>query len=325
MLEHGNRIPTPTSKRQYMGDLEAARRSGTADKKAGRKRYDKTTPLTSSAAGSHVSPSPSQASSWDETMIAGSGRSSHESFASYDPASSSWRTCQACLFEEWATYSETFPPSGTMQNGKLYRRQPLERRTSDGESGLLPTPTKESYGTSQNGQRADGTTFKQAGKPGLDTMARRGLWPTPTVQDKAGHNGEYEKTSTHHEGLTLATAVQKWPTPKSEPSGPDFARANRPNSGGDDLATATARENFPTPRAEDSQCAGAHRGTPDSLYSATGGTTPAGQLSPDWVEVLMGFPRGWTLTGKQACHELRREFLTVLHAYAVSGTQSCPK
>ena len=45
---------------------------------------------------------------------------------------------------------------------------------------LLPTPTQP-YGTGQNGTRGDGTTFKQAGKPSLNTMARDNLWPTPKV------------------------------------------------------------------------------------------------------------------------------------------------
>lgn len=54
-----------------------------------------------------------------------------------------------------------------------------------------------------------------------------------------------------------------WPTPKSSPSGPDYARACRPRSGGDDLATAIAR-------------------------------LQKGPLNPVFVEMLMGYPVGWT-------------------------------
>lgn len=37
--------------------------------------------------------------------------------------------------------SGTWPSAGTMRNGKCYRQRSLERRTFDGESSLLPTPT----------------------------------------------------------------------------------------------------------------------------------------------------------------------------------------
>lgn len=81
--------------------------------------------------------------------------------------------------------------------------------------------------------------------------------------------------------------------------------------------------NWATPRGEDSQCAGAHHGKPDSLHAQTKATwaTPAsadcigatgggqgrslrtdtaqspGQLHPDWVETLQGYPVGWTDVG----------------------------
>ena len=62
---------------------------------------------------------------------------------------------------------------------------------------------------------------------------------------------------------------EKWPTPTRADGlrGPDYAKLNREGSGGDDLVTAANRETFPTPRSEDSECAGAHRGVPDTLTS----------------------------------------------------------
>lgn len=73
---------------------------------------------------------------------AGSGRISLESFAYYDHATSSWKTYQACLFrdQEWETYSESFPKWGIAKSGRLYRRQPLVRPTSEKGFSLLPTP-----------------------------------------------------------------------------------------------------------------------------------------------------------------------------------------
>lgn len=68
--------------------------------------------------------------------------------ASYDPATLSWRTSQACLpflgAETLAPYSGPWPKSGTMRNGQLYRLLNSERPTSESvylSSELLPTPT----------------------------------------------------------------------------------------------------------------------------------------------------------------------------------------
>lgn len=115
-----------------------------------------------------------------------------------------------------------------------------------------------------------------------------------------------------------------WPTPKGTPSGPDYARTNREKSGGDDLATAVAKfptptssmvteQDFvqakfhsskrppysesvlyPTPRCRDWQGKSQRgaRAPGDALCNALDVT--GGQLNPDWVEWLMGWPSGWT-------------------------------
>ena len=78
-----------------------------------------------------------------------------ESFASYDRESSSWKTFQLSLFGGLAPFLETFPQSGMMRNGVLYRLRTLEPCTCEDAGsvwrinpacqttdGLLPTPTK---------------------------------------------------------------------------------------------------------------------------------------------------------------------------------------
>lgn len=72
---------------------------------------------------------------------ADSGPNSPESFASFDPVTSSWRTSQLCLDGELSAYLETWPRSGLMRNGIAYRLPPLVPLTSVIVSGLLPTPT----------------------------------------------------------------------------------------------------------------------------------------------------------------------------------------
>lgn len=56
-----------------------------------------------------------------------SGRTTSDSFATFDPDSFSWRTSQACLMqEECSEFSGIWPPSGWMQSGRAYQRPTLE-------------------------------------------------------------------------------------------------------------------------------------------------------------------------------------------------------
>ena len=136
-----------------------------------------------------------------------------------------------------------------------------------------------------------------------------GLWRTPNAwNSKQGPKSKenYEKAQrVGHTLITLTDQVRHdfWPTPKSEPSGPDYARANRKGSGGDDLATRIAKmeqgqKMWTTPGVSDSFGTGRKMETKrkdgkpkDSLKDMA---APGGQLNPQWVEWLMGYPSGWT-------------------------------
>lgn len=236
--------------------------------------------------------------------------------------------------------------------------------------GAIPTPCASDWkDSSQPGQRrgqlcewAEQGAGAQWTGPDGKTHTLRAI-PTPTVGDSRS-SGRHT-TTTMQPGTSLTDFVRKWPTPRAADS---YERRNWATvkriveEGGDITLTSAVRyderakqERFPTPRAEDSQCAGAHRGEPDTLTAytqrwptpksrdwknATGGEhrdspdlnvavhwpTPLasdgshgpdtaraarpgsggddlatavsrgakGQLSPDWVEALMGWPAGWT-------------------------------
>src|SRR5882724_12133256 len=70
------------------------------------------------------------------------GQNTPDLFASYDRATSSWRTSQACLVSGWEPFSETWPRSGMMRSGRLFRLPPLAPRISEIGSGWLATPTE---------------------------------------------------------------------------------------------------------------------------------------------------------------------------------------
>ena len=55
--------------------------------------------------------------------------------ASFDPASSSWKTSQLCLDGDLATFSETWPRSGMIVAGTASLPRLLGRRTGGTESG----------------------------------------------------------------------------------------------------------------------------------------------------------------------------------------------
>ncbi len=259
-------------------------------------------PLTSSQEGGrakiYLSPEKALALTASEAAY---GRSTPESFAKFDPATSSWKTSQLCLDGGLTAFSETWPRSFMTRRGTAYRLEPLVRRTFETESGLLPTPAAAPYGTSNNGCPGDGREeYATKGKPSLEMMARKGHWPTPTAADSHGHAGEYQRTATHHEGTTLATAVRMWPSPNaSDANGPRTpeqvagmkARAKKRKGGGKPGMTQLRDAVFASPAARDWRSG---RGRSDNGHTRQLPEQIGGQLNPDWVEMLMGLPKGWT-------------------------------
>ena len=66
-----------------------------------------------------------------------------ESFAWFDPNTSSWRTWQRSLITDWELYSESWPRQGSIVNGRAYLQvhwEPVIKETDGGSSDILPTP-----------------------------------------------------------------------------------------------------------------------------------------------------------------------------------------
>jgi hypothetical protein len=258
--------------------------------------------------------SPANELAWPE-RVADSGLNTAALLAKYDPATQLWKTSQLSLFGGYQTFSATWPRSGTMRNGIAYQLPPLVRLTDEIAFGLWrtpdasvitggavdaegrraqnhqvnlhdqvhtpsmwPTPAATPYGTTNNGRRGDGTTFRQAGKPSLETMARRGRWPTPTAGDSQGSGSRNTPQSNAHPGISLTDAVR-----------------------GDQ---GTGRL-WPTPVAGDSHTAAPNQNT-STLGRAIRRGEGSGGLNPTWVEWLLGFPLGWTDCGASATRSSRR-------------------
>lgn len=303
-----------------------------------------------------ASRSASQGSEPGAQTTATCGPPSATLYARFDPGTCSLRTFQDYLpgMEE-ATSGEsslTFPRSGLLSDGRCWELTMSAPRTggsgcgyselvitgdrnhfvevsieANGLKTVFPTPTVPSGGhTSRSGNRRDEI-------PGLEGMARRGMWPTPTEQDSSNTAGPSQLnrnslplnaavggTSTrrnwptpdardsHAEGLEsgmrriekygtqgLQTAVKTWPTPRFEGgrTSPDINQGNRSGNGAPDLATAVARM-WPTPTVT-SGAQTAESPTPGQ----TGGTTlPGAVITAE--KLAAAFPSAQYMTQEQA-------------------------
>jgi len=63
-----------------------------------------------------------------------------ESFARFDPATCSLRTCQCSLLGGSDVYSQTLPRAGTMRTGIAYQHEALAPLTNETDASLWPTP-----------------------------------------------------------------------------------------------------------------------------------------------------------------------------------------
>jgi hypothetical protein len=192
-------------------------------------------------------------------------------FAKYDPDLSLWKTPQCSLLEDYIEFSETWPQWGMMQSGVCSEQTMPELGIGGKESGSLrnwPTPVRNDYLNSgyqlSKGKPHDtlpGATGSAPNKPKN--------WPTPTAHDRLGAYSE------------------------------DAITRNDGKSRLDMLATLVVhqdRHSFPTPGTKglsngSGNCEKANKLHEQGILTEQ---ENGGQLNPDWVEWLMGWPIGWT-------------------------------
>ena len=259
------------------------------------------------------------------------GVSSTDSYARYDPDTSSWRTSQGSLFGEWIEYSETFAKSGMMRGGQLSPLPTSVPPTSERESGLWPTPVAnevKKWPTPVSGDATGSRSSKGKDRPdegGLANEVKK--WPTP--KSSADHYGQPRENDRGDLQAAVNSPHQaEFPPPSATPYGSsgngikkNTKAGNRPSS------PAMAQKNlWPTPcahedRAENYTLETSERHlkegrqihlaqavrmpgqfpTPSSREKSPNNTLPdqierqGGQLNPTWVEWLMGYPQHWTL------------------------------
>ena len=198
------------------------------------------------------------------------------------------------LLEHWGVFSETWPTSGMMLDGRVYELPMSERLIREKECSLLPTPiAQDSEGGGSPGNLARVTPPTESNEP---------LLPTPTVGDKGGT----EARSGEGFGAPLGEVARLLRTPcaaeaEGGPLHPEVAKAcnqtlrltgqvlaatgnladssgNTDNSWGD-YAPAVSRWEQVLGRPAPAPTQPSRTGKP--------------QLSPRFVEWMMGIPKGW--------------------------------
>ena len=240
-----------------------------------------------------------------QTTPATCGPQLSSAFASYDPATRCWKMSQRWLLADISEPSwETWPKAGYVLNGEFYPQPNWERRINEIGSGLLPTPAAQEPGWTVGGQveivDKDGNApthynqrwyDKNTGRlvqKGITQVAQ--MWPTPNASDVTGGPGNSGRDG----GLNLRTAVKQWPTPRASEAEHPGKKSNNHNG---QKGLAEAVNMWRTPSASVIE--------PKSNVVKLTGRTPqdpqvgladqvGGQLNPDWVEWLMGWPIGWT-------------------------------
>ena len=184
---------------------------------------------------------------------------------SLDLATSSWKTSQQSFLTDSEPYSQTWPRWGMTQGGSAYAHPMSERRiTETGGLHFVPTPDTMNHRDGTN-LRKD-CNIKEGGMHGVSLHHYVAMWPTPTATDYKGSptGGALDKRRTMSRGVRLPEQVMRI-----------FATPLAPRAHDSEN---TAGKYYPSQNQEDLTSQVARNG---------------GQLNPDWVGWLMGFPIGW--------------------------------
>lgn len=115
-----------------------------------------------------------------------------------------------------------------------------------------------------------------------------GVWPTPDA-NMGTRGGQNPGRINPERTFTLNDAIRMWPTPNTQDA--KGAGSLKSRMEGRQMMLHQAVKIWPTPRASMSHGAGEHGQGGKDLQ-----TTVGGKLNPMWVEWLMAWPLGWTVS-----------------------------
>ena len=180
------------------------------------------------------------------------------------------------------------PGYGVTWRGSLARFDPDSRSWKTAQHSLIEDSDECSVTWPRSGMTADGQCYLLPMSERRTVASESGLWQTPVADDSVNRvAGKFNSR-----GEPKLSAQVLWPTPHGfSPDG----RSNGPS--GNELGRAVNQSlAWPTPTS--------------SLGTKGGRVTPrksreGGSLHPDWVELLMGWPKGWTSLDPLESSEMR--------------------
>ena len=204
--------------------------------------------------------------------------------ASYDPASSCWRTSRISLLSTEGTcgerWSGTWPRSGMTRSGIAFPLLPSVPLTSvTGSSPLLPTPTV------NDAANLSAPSQEDRNGPGLPTVVR--LLPTPMADEGGTNQSPSERAAVRPQ---LGTLVKLLPTPTST-LGSAGSSADRFGFRGDPTVQGIARGLKLPPPPSDAAHEWSGGSTSPRSDAGKPSTGPRPTLSPDFVGWMMGTPQ----------------------------------
>jgi hypothetical protein len=243
---------------------------------------------------------------------ADSGEKWSELSARYDRDTSGWKT-HRCLWEEDLHWSQvSLPKWGRIDaDGELWERTTQEPDTNGigagcGESWPTPTANEDAAGTPDGKMQ---WMLTQAAKSGCATRKEYQSWPTPNTSDYKGSGTEGPLRdrldyATERGATKSNTYPKNWATPQARDhrtGGADrWENPERSRNLNDQVAH---QHSFPSPGTTgmsngSGNCEKSNKLheagviTDDERKSMRAGN--GGQLNPDWVCWLMGWPISWT-------------------------------
>ena len=234
-----------------------------------------------------------------------------------DPDAYSWKMSPLLKATALNKLSKTWPSWGMTVNGSAYEHPMSERRITETGGSYLPTPVA-TLGTNGGPNQRD-----SSGRPGLQMAAT--YWPTPTTQDSnkatkrwrenyqnnltaAVFNPEKigKESSSLMTAMTASVQSAEVITPTVIVQDQQWMMSMTTN-GMTQESCGPKQRMFPTPTTRDykggykteslTRKDGKSRhldALPNAVLDGAGVETVTGQLNPDWVEWLMGWPIGYS-------------------------------
>jgi len=199
----------------------------------------------------------------------GYGMKWRELSAKYSLDTFGWKTHRSLFQEDLPWSSVILPKWGMIRHGVLWERLTLEHITNAKGVGFSrtkrnwPTPRAADPGSRPNGKGGKVLSEEVLIEEGIRQRGQK-RWPTPRAND--GEKRGFVNPDEPRNGLP--GAVLKWPTPQ--------ASDNRD------------RGNLSTPSVQRRMRIGKQINLSQCVSYENG------RLNPDWVELLMGWPKGWT-------------------------------